>query len=52
MWQNWRPRWSLSAASCVKADSEDLVGSPYDADNMCSWTKLMAEMTLRAFCKN
>lgn len=29
--------------------SEDLVGPPYDADNMYGWAKLMGEMTLRAY---
>ena len=29
--------------------SEDMVGPPYDADNMYGWAKLMAEMTLRAY---
>jgi nucleoside-diphosphate-sugar epimerase len=28
--------------------TEDLVGPPYDADNLYGWAKLMAEMTLRA----
>jgi nucleoside-diphosphate-sugar epimerase len=28
---------------------EDMVGPPYDADNMYGWAKLMGEMTLRAF---
>ena len=32
--------------------SEDMVGPPYDADNMYGWAKLMGEMTLRAFCKD
>lgn len=31
--------------------TEDLVGPPYDADNMYGWAKLMAEMTLRAYHK-
>jgi nucleoside-diphosphate-sugar epimerase len=30
--------------------SENLVGPPYDADNMYGWAKLMGEMTLRAYC--
>jgi len=30
--------------------SEDLVGPPYDADNMYGWAKLMAEKTLKAYC--
>jgi nucleoside-diphosphate-sugar epimerase len=28
---------------------EDMVGPPYDADNMYGWAKLMAEMTLRTY---
>jgi nucleoside-diphosphate-sugar epimerase len=31
--------------------TEDMVGPPYDADNMYGWAKLMAEMTLKAYCK-
>ncbi len=31
--------------------SEDMVGPPYDADNMYGWAKLMAEMTLSAYCR-
>lgn len=30
--------------------TEDMVGPPFDADNMYGWAKLMAEMTLRAYC--
>jgi nucleoside-diphosphate-sugar epimerase len=29
--------------------TEDLVGPPYDADNMYGWAKLMGEMTLQAY---
>ena len=29
--------------------TEDLVGPPYEADNLYGWAKLMAEMTLRAY---
>lgn len=29
--------------------TEDMVGPPYDADNMYGWAKLMAEMTLGAY---
>jgi nucleoside-diphosphate-sugar epimerase len=29
--------------------TEDKVGPPYDADNLYGWSKLMAEMTLRAY---
>jgi nucleoside-diphosphate-sugar epimerase len=29
--------------------TEDMVGPPYDADNMYGWAKLMTEMTLKAY---
>src|SRR6266498_5381803 len=29
--------------------TEDMVGPPYDADNMYGWAKLMGELTLKAF---
>jgi nucleoside-diphosphate-sugar epimerase len=32
--------------------TEDLVGPPYDADNLYGWAKLMGEMTLCAFHKD
>jgi nucleoside-diphosphate-sugar epimerase len=32
--------------------TEDMVGPPYDADNMYGWAKLMAEMTLKAYHKD
>ena len=31
--------------------TEDMVGPPYDADNMYGWAKLMAEMTLQSYYK-
>jgi nucleoside-diphosphate-sugar epimerase len=31
--------------------TEDMVGPPFDADNMYGWAKLMAEMTLKSFCQ-
>ncbi len=31
--------------------TEDLVKPPYDADNMYGWAKLMAELTLKAYCR-
>lgn len=31
--------------------TEPMVGPPYDADNMYGWAKLMAEMTLAAYCR-
>jgi nucleoside-diphosphate-sugar epimerase len=30
---------------------EDLVRPPYDSDNMYGWAKLMAELTLKSYCK-
>ena len=32
--------------------TEDMVGPPYDADNMYGWAKLMAEMTLKSYYKD
>ncbi len=32
--------------------TEEMVGPPYDADNMYGWAKLMAEMTLRAYYRD
>ncbi len=32
--------------------TEDMVGPPYDADNMYGWAKLMTEMTLKAYHKD
>ncbi len=32
--------------------TEDMVGPPYDADNMYGWAKLMGELTLRAYHKD
>jgi nucleoside-diphosphate-sugar epimerase len=31
--------------------TEDMVGPPYDADNMYGWSKLMGELTLKAYYK-
>ena len=31
--------------------TEDMVGPPYDADNIYGWAKLMGEMTLKAYCR-
>jgi len=31
--------------------SEEMVGPPYDSDNMYGWAKLMAELTLKAYHK-
>ncbi|MCL5026070.1 MAG: NAD-dependent epimerase/dehydratase family protein [Chloroflexi bacterium] len=32
--------------------TEDMVGPPYDADNLYGWAKLMGELTMRAFHKD
>jgi len=32
--------------------TEDMVGPPYDADNMYGWAKLMGELTLRAYARD
>lgn len=32
--------------------TEEMVGPPYDADNMYGWAKLMAEMTLKSYYKD
>ena len=32
--------------------TEEMVGPPYDADNMYGWAKLMGEMTLRAYYRD
>jgi nucleoside-diphosphate-sugar epimerase len=32
--------------------TEEMVGPPYDADNMYGWAKLMAELTLKAYHKD
>ena len=31
--------------------TEDMVKPPYDADNLYGWAKLMAELSLKAYCK-
>jgi len=31
--------------------TEDMIGPPYDADNMYGWAKLMGELTLRAYAR-
>ena len=32
--------------------TEEMVGPPYDADNMYGWAKLMTEMTLRSYARD
>jgi UDP-glucose 4-epimerase len=36
----------------VRYLTEDLVGPPYDSDNMYGWAKLMGELTLKAFYRD
>jgi len=43
------PNHLQTDASQILYLTEDMVGPPYDADNMYGWAKLMAEMTLRAY---
>ena len=53
------PRPAASTPTTSRATSrqelyltEEMVGPPYDADNMYGWAKLMAEMTLRAYARD
>jgi len=46
------PNYIQTDPSKVLYLTEDMVGPPYDADNMYGWAKLMAEMTLRAYYKD
>jgi len=46
------PNGLQSDPSQVLYLSEEMVGPPYDADNMYGWAKLMAEMTLRAYYRD
>ncbi|MEQ9426814.1 MAG: SDR family NAD(P)-dependent oxidoreductase [Cyclobacteriaceae bacterium] len=45
------PNYKQSNPDEILYLTEDLVGPPYDADNIYGWAKLMAEMTLKSFCK-
>lgn len=45
------PNYMQSDPDEVLYLSEDLVTTPYDADNMYGWAKLMGELTLRAYCQ-
>ncbi len=45
--------------NCLQGDpnevlylTEDMVGPPFDADNMYGWAKLMGEMTLKSYCQD
>jgi len=65
-WEGWRvgvEKIVFASSGCVypgflQADpkkevylSEDLVKTPFDADNIYGWAKLMAELSLKAYCK-
>jgi nucleoside-diphosphate-sugar epimerase len=45
------PNFKQTDPSEILYLSEDMVGPPYDADNMYGWAKLMAELTLKANCE-
>ena len=44
------PNFMQTDPSQILYLTEDMVGPPSDADNMYGWAKLMAEMTLAAYC--
>lgn len=46
------PNYIQNDPSKVLYLTEDMVGPPYDADNMYGWAKLMGEMTLKAYYKD
>ena len=46
------PNHLQTDASQVVYLTEDVVGPPYDADNMYGWAKLMREMTLQAYYRD
>lgn len=46
------PNYRQNDPSQILYLTEEMVGPPYDADNMYGWAKLMGEMTLRAFYKD
>jgi nucleoside-diphosphate-sugar epimerase len=45
------PNYLQSDPNRILYLKEEMVGPPYDADNMYGWAKLMGEMTLRAYAK-
>jgi nucleoside-diphosphate-sugar epimerase len=45
------PNFMQTDPSQILYLTEDMVGPPSDADNMYGWAKLMAEMTLAAYCR-
>lgn len=45
------PNFKQTDPSEVLYLTEEMVGPPFDADNMYGWAKLMAEMTLAAYCR-
>lgn len=46
------PNYLQADTSKILYLDEASVGPPYDADNMYGWAKLMAELTLQAYCKD
>jgi nucleoside-diphosphate-sugar epimerase len=46
------PNYKQTNPSEILYLTEDMVGPPYDADNMYGWAKLMAEMTLKSYYKD
>jgi len=45
------PNFKQTDPSEILYLAEEMVGPPYDADNMYGWAKLMAELTLKANCE-
>jgi nucleoside-diphosphate-sugar epimerase len=45
------PNFRQTDAEEILYLTEDMVGPPYDADNMYGWGKLMAEMTLQGYAQ-
>jgi UDP-glucose 4-epimerase len=46
------PNYRQSDPNEVLYLTEEMVGPPYDADNMYGWAKLMGEMTLQAYSRD
>jgi len=46
------PNYRQTDPNTILYLTEDMVGPPYDADNMYGWAKLMGEMTLQAYYRD
>jgi nucleoside-diphosphate-sugar epimerase len=46
------PNWLQDDPAEIHYLTEELVGPPYDSDNMYGWAKLMGELTLAAFYRD